>query len=218
MEKRTQQSSPCLKIVLYGPESTGKTTLAKALADHYQTTWVPEFARNFLQEKWDKYQEKCTLEDLHTIAQGQLAEENAQVKKQTTLLFCDTNILVTKVWSETHFEGYCAPELNAILAEHPLRLLFVDRYRCSLGKDDFVTAHNNVKSMLAYFKAQLEHYNFPYLQLSGTLEERLIQATTLLDDLIHQQQPKKTNKSYFCLAQRGALNKELRSYPMNLGG
>ena len=46
-----QQKSDCLRIVLYGPESSGKTTLAKALAKQFQTTWVPEFARNYLQEK-----------------------------------------------------------------------------------------------------------------------------------------------------------------------
>ena len=55
MEKHIyQQKSDCLRIVLYGPESTGKTTLAKVLAKQFQTTWVPEFARNYLQEKWDK--------------------------------------------------------------------------------------------------------------------------------------------------------------------
>ena len=71
METRAQTSSRCLRVVLYGPESTGKTTLAKALADHYQTVWVPEFARPHLQEKWDKEQAVCTLDDLTIIAQGQ---------------------------------------------------------------------------------------------------------------------------------------------------
>ena len=186
METRTQQSSPCLKIVLYGPESTGKTTLAKALAAHYNTQWVPEFAREFLQEKWDKYREKCTLQDLIAIAHGQLAAENEASKKANNLLFCDTNILVTKVWSETHFEGYCAPELNVILAETHYDYYLLTDIDVPWEADDLRDRPQQRESMLAYFKAQLEQYNFPYLQLSGTLEERLIQATALLDDLIQQ--------------------------------
>ena len=77
MEKNIhQQKSDCLRIVLYGPESTGKTTLARSLAEHYKTEWVPEFARNYLQRKWDKKQQVCTLNDLFSIAKGQIKQEN----------------------------------------------------------------------------------------------------------------------------------------------
>ena len=73
MEKNLkQQQSDCLRIVLFGPESTGKTTLAKALATYYDSSYVPEFARDYLQKKWDTTQEVCTLEDLLVIVKGQL--------------------------------------------------------------------------------------------------------------------------------------------------
>ena len=49
-----QQKTNIIKIALFGPESTGKTTLAKQLADYYETEWVPEFARDYLQEKWEE--------------------------------------------------------------------------------------------------------------------------------------------------------------------
>ena len=112
MEKNLkQQQSDCLRIVLFGPESTGKTTMAKALANHFNCNWVPEFARTYLQEKWDKSQEVCTLDDLLMIAEGQLTLENKALSQAERFLFCDTNVLVTRAWSETHFEGYCSPQL-----------------------------------------------------------------------------------------------------------
>ena len=184
METRTQSPSSCLRIVLYGPESTGKTTLAKALAAHYNTQWVPEFARDFLQQKWDKQQATCSLEDLITIADGQLAAENEALKKANNLLFCDTNVLVTKVWSETHFDGYCAPELAALVDSTHYDFYFLTDIDVPWEADDLRDRPEERDSMLAYFKAQLEAYQFPYLQLSGSTEERMDQATQILDELI----------------------------------
>lgn len=185
MENRDKfPSSPCLKIVLYGPESTGKTTLAKALADHYQTTWVPEFARKFLQDKWNRLQQQCTLDDLHTIAKGQIqAEENAQVRANR-LLFCDTNILVTKVWSETHFEGYCAPELLKILEQRPYDFYLLTETDVPWEKDDLRDRPQQREEMFSYFKQQLDHFNLPYLSVRGTPQARLQQATQAIDNLL----------------------------------
>lgn len=184
METRPQTSSRCLRVVLYGPESTGKTTLAKALADHYQTSWVPEFARSYLQEKWDKQQAVCTLADLPIIAQGQLAAENTAIAQANRLIFCDTNILVTKVWSETHFEGYCAPELNTILAQTHYDLYLLTSIDVPWEKDDLRDRPNDREQMFIYFKQQLEAYNFPFLVLEGSLEERIQKAVNTIEQLL----------------------------------
>ena len=184
METIPQTSSRCLRVVLYGPESTGKTTLAKALANHYQTSWVPEFARSYLQEKWDKQQAVCTLADLPIIAQGQLAAENTAIAQANRLIFCDTNILVTKVWSETHFEGYCAPELNTILAQTHYDLYLLTSIDVPWEKDDLRDRPNDREQMFIYFKQQLEAYNFPFLVLEGSLEERIQKAVNTIDQLL----------------------------------
>ena len=184
METRPQTSSRCLRVVLYGPESTGKTTLAKALADHYQTAWVPEFARPYLQEKWDKEQEVCTLEDLPIIAQGQLAAENAAIQKANKLILCDTNILVTKVWSETHFKGYCAPELNTILAQTHYDLYLLTSIDVPWEKDDLRDRPNDREQMFTYFKQQLVTYNFHFLVLEGNPKERVEKAVTAINQLL----------------------------------
>ncbi|HRA73792.1 MAG TPA: ATP-binding protein, partial [Flavobacterium sp.] len=75
MEKNLKQlhntgDSEILKIALFGPESTGKTTLATQLAEHFKTAWVPEFARDYLQEKWDKTAKVCDVSDMLPIAYG----------------------------------------------------------------------------------------------------------------------------------------------------
>src|SRR5690554_540983 len=98
-ETLKQQDSNCLKVVLFGPESTGKTILAKQLAAHYNTLWVPEFSRSYAEEK-SKHNEVLTKDDVLPIAIGQMALENSLAKQVESLLICDTNLLETKVYSE----------------------------------------------------------------------------------------------------------------------
>ena len=184
MEKSTQlKADNGLKIVVYGPESTGKTTLTKALATHYQSEWVPEFARTFLQQKWDRQQEICSLDDLITIAHGQLKEEQKAANKTNDLMFCDTNILVTKVWSETHFEGYCAPEIEALFKKEEVDLYLLTNIDVPWEKDDLRDRPENRAQMFAYFKQQLDQYKLPYCILEGNEQKRLQKAIEVVDEL-----------------------------------
>ena len=95
------------KIVIIGPESTGKSTLSKALAEHYRTLWCPEYAREYLLQNGTDY----SASDLLTIAKGQLELEDNYTRKvqkenKGSLLFVDTDMYVMKVWSEYVF-GTC---------------------------------------------------------------------------------------------------------------
>jgi NadR type nicotinamide-nucleotide adenylyltransferase len=96
------------KIVIIGPESTGKSSLCEALARHYETDWTPEYAREYLTEHGMGYKP----EDLLTIARGQLALEDRYTVAARTAgrqcLFIDTDMYVMKVWSEFVF-GQCDP-------------------------------------------------------------------------------------------------------------
>ena len=78
--------------MLFGPESSGKTTLAKKLSEYYQGTWVPEFAREYLQQKWDAEQKICEPQDILPIAIGQMKLENAAVKSEKKVVFCDADL------------------------------------------------------------------------------------------------------------------------------
>jgi NadR type nicotinamide-nucleotide adenylyltransferase len=101
---------PLKKIVIIGPESTGKSSLCEALAAHFHTAWVREYAREYLEEHGMGYE----YETLSTIARGQLALEDEEARgsgkegaqRAEPFLFIDTDLYVMKVWSEYVF-GRC---------------------------------------------------------------------------------------------------------------
>ncbi|MEO6834041.1 MAG: ATP-binding protein [Chitinophagaceae bacterium] len=97
------------KVVIIGPESTGKSTLSAALAKAFDTVWNPEYAREYLEHLDKEYQE----EDLLKIAKEQTFREDLLAKTANNFLFCDTDLYVIKVWSEAKY-GHCD---KAILEE-----------------------------------------------------------------------------------------------------
>ncbi|MGB2224435.1 MAG: AAA family ATPase, partial [Polaribacter sp.] len=112
MEKKLRQEPlNIIRIALFGPESTGKTTLSKQLAHHYETVWVREYAREYLQEKWNNERKTCELEDILPIACGQMALENKWVKRADKVLICDTDLLETMVYSEQFYNGIADEKL-----------------------------------------------------------------------------------------------------------
>ena len=179
-----QQHSSLLRVVVFGPESTGKTTLCKDLAAHYNTLWVPVFARDFLQKKWDTTQEVCTLEDLLTISQGQMDLENEALKNANKILFCDTNVLVTQIWSETHFEGYCDPKILAAVKQVHYDLYLLTGIDIPWEADDLRDHPNDRARMLEYFKIKLKEQKIAYKHIKGDRKNRIKQATTAIDSII----------------------------------
>lgn len=182
MEKNPQ-TLPCHKIVLFGPESTGKTTLAKALASHYNTAWVPEYAREYLQKKWDQSQQVCDLNDLSHIALGQFEAEEKAAQNAHRFLFCDTNVWVTKVWSETHFNGYCSPDLLQMTQREKYAHYFLTSIDVPWEKDDLRDRPEQRDEMFLSFQQQLETENFPYTLLRGNPALRLKRAIDKLEEL-----------------------------------
>ena len=91
-EKLKQTDINIVKVVLFGPESTGKTTLSKQLARYYNTVWAPEYAREYLQEKWNAERKICEPSDILPIARGQIKSENQLAGKADRVLICDTDL------------------------------------------------------------------------------------------------------------------------------
>ena len=183
MEKNLrQQKTAILKIALFGPESTGKTTLAKQLAEYYETEWVPEFARDYLQEKWEENQHICVADDMLPIAYGQVALENKRLASAKKYLFSDTNLMVTKVFSEMYY-GFCDPLLNEAALEHEYDLFFLTDIDVPWEKDDIRDTPDGRESVFSVFKQTLIDTKKPFITLSGNKESRLAKAIAIIDNI-----------------------------------
>lgn len=187
MEKNLKQlpkpgSSEIIKIALFGPESTGKTTLAIQLAEHFKTAWAPEFARDYLQEKWEKSRQICDIDDMLPIAYGQTKLENDSLSVANKFLFCDTNLLVTKVFSEVYY-NFCDPLLEKAALEHEYDLFFLTNIDVPWEKDDLRDKPEGRESVFAVFKQTLIDNNKPFITLSGDKDLRLCNAISIVNDL-----------------------------------
>ncbi|MFK7812659.1 MAG: AAA family ATPase [Maribacter sp.] len=187
MEKRfKQESTDIIKIVLFGPESTGKTTLSEQLARHYHTVWVPEYAREYLQNKWNDERKTCEPHDLLPIAEGQMELENSLAKKATEVLICDTDLLETKVYSEAYYVGHCDPILEKYALQNTYELYLLTNIDVPWVGDDLRDKPNERERMFLYFKETLEKYNRNFITLTGNKKTRLQTAIAHIDKLLRK--------------------------------
>ncbi|WP_291962286.1 ATP-binding protein [Maribacter sp.] len=185
-EKYKQEPSDILKVVLFGPESTGKTTLSEQLARHYHTVWVPEYAREYLQDKWNNERKTCEPHDLLPIAEGQMRLENSLTKKATDILICDTDLLETKVYSEAYYIGNCDPILEKYALQNTYDLYLLTYIDIPWEADDLRDKPNEREQMFNYFKDTLEKYGKNFITLKGNKKQRLNKAINHIDTLLHQ--------------------------------
>ena len=183
-EKLRQKESDCIKVVLFGPESTGKTTLSRQLARHYNSVWVREYAREYLQDKWNNERKTCEVRDLLPIAKGQIALENDLAQKTNSVLICDTDLLETKVYSEAYYAGTCDPILDKFAIENTYDLYFLTYIDTPWESDDLRDKPNQRERMFKAFENALIEYDRPYVILKGSKMERLNKAIKHIDKLI----------------------------------
>lgn len=179
------------KIVIIGPESTGKSTLTEQLAAHYNTIACPEYAREYLNTNGASY----TFDDLLAIAKGQLAleekltEEVSRVRFQESsnqqLIFIDTDMYVMKVWCEYVFDKCHQYILNEIVSrKYDLYLL------CNIDlpwvKDDLREYPDEQprKELYHIYKDLLINQQTPWVSISGNYQQRLQTAITAVDALL----------------------------------
>ena len=181
---------PIQKIVVLGPESTGKSTLCAALAAHYQTIWTPEYARTFLSLNGTKY----TYDDLLTIAKGQIQNEDeaiASLNKNmadhptqtiSNKLIVDTDMYVMKVWCEYVFNNchhYILEQINQ--RNYDLYLLCdIDLPWAADEMREYPDAGPRIE-LFTIYKELLINQNTPWGIVSGTGVQRTTNAIQLID-------------------------------------
>lgn len=180
------------KIVIIGPESTGKSKLAEQLAEHYETAWCPEFAREYLLSNGKEY----TYEDLLTIAEGQLSLEDEYTTKleEHSLpllenggnipLFIDTDMYVMKVWCEFVF-GKCHRFIldNIVSRKYDLYLLCnVDLPWVRDELREYPDLETRQKLYYIYKDIMINQAT-PWVDISGNYQERLDKAIGAVNSL-----------------------------------
>ena len=200
------------KIVAIGPESTGKSSLCKQLAEHYNTLWCPEYAREYLMTHGMNY----TYDDLLTIAKEQVELEekyeskirslDSRVKSQTnslrrhgsplttknslltthhSLLFIDTDMYVMKVWCEFVF-GKCHPFILDQIGKRKYDLYLLCNTDLPWVKDE-LREYPDLESrrqLYNIYKDIMINQPVPWAMISGTHEERAQTAIKAIHELL----------------------------------
>lgn len=167
------------KIVILGPESTGKSTLCQALAAHYNTQWCPEYARQFLNENGTDY----NYDDLLKIAKGQLATEDAYVEKTKDMLIIDTDMYVMKVWCEYVFNN-CHPFILEKINERKYDAYLLCDIDLPWAADKMREYSNEGprKELFTIYKDLLINQKTPWGIINGTGEQRTQNAIEFIEN------------------------------------
>lgn len=165
------------KICFYGPESTGKSTMAEKMAAHYNTAFVPEAARDILQSNDFGEDEIITI--------GRLQHQYIQAKLQVTnkLLFCDTDAITTQIYAQ-HYLGKVPDEIFAIEKRTTYNLYFLLDIDTPWIADPLRDQGRRRKEMMEIFKAELEKRGIAYILISGSYEERERKVRAVIDKML----------------------------------
>ncbi len=172
------------RIVLLGPESTGKSYLSEQLAKHYHAVWCPEYAREYLLLLGRPY----TADDLLIIAQNQVELSNKYIQdaieKNADAVFFDTDMHVMKIWSEVVF-GSCHPWILEQLQQQQIDYYLLCKPDIPWVEDELreypdVEVRNN---LFAIYEEQLQQQTTPWAVVSGNYEVRLQNALQAVNTL-----------------------------------
>ncbi len=173
-----------IKVVVIGPESTGKSSLCAELAEHFSAQWCPEYAREHLTVHGKAY----GYDDLLTIAQKQLALEdkytNEALNNDQSLLFIDTDMYVMKVWCEYVFQK-CHHYILEQITQRQYDLYLLCDTDLPWVQDELreYPADGPRKELFQIYKDLLINQSTPFVIINGNYQERLQEAIEAVEQL-----------------------------------
>lgn len=169
-----------LRVCLIGPESTGKTTLAAGLAEHYGTVWVPEYAREYAL----RVARPLTAQDTTPIAEGQIAlEDRVAPKAKNGLLILDTDLLSSIAYS-THCHGHCPPWIASAARERLSDLYLLADIDVPFVEDAAREGGPDRAEVMRVFEKVLAEYAVRVTRLRGSMDDRTAAAIEAIEGLL----------------------------------
>lgn len=157
-----------MKIAVVGPESTGKSTIAQAIARHFNTVCVPEFAREYCKNLHNEY----TLQDEVNMYYGQIALEDTLIPlAHNNMLICDTTILTVKIWCD-HLFGDTPQEVKNEIQQRPYDLFLLMDIDLPWEEDPLRDFPEQREHFMEVWKQELNQLNARYAIISGLGAER----------------------------------------------
>jgi len=174
-----------IKIAVTGPESTGKSWLSEQLANHYQTKWVKEYAREYLLHK-QTYQ----IHDVIAIAQGQRDNEQQIIGKANRILICDTDMLVCKVWLEIVFQQ-THPTIEQLMEDNSYDFTLLCDIDLVWQPDPLREHPTRREEIFNRYLYWLQVSKQPFGIVNGDGEQRLENAINMIDAWLRNQKNRK---------------------------
>lgn len=167
------------KVAIIGPECTGKSDLSKFLAEHFNTAWVPEYARGYINNLVRPYEQN----DLLTIAHGQLRLEDEWTRDANQVLICDTNLYVIKVWSEFKY-GNSHKDILHHIATRKYDLYMLTYVDLPWEEDPQREHPHQREELYQLYLNEMKNQPVPYVEIRGEREQRRNTAIDAIEKIL----------------------------------
>ena len=180
---------PCVRaflvprVVILGAESTGTTTLARALSEHYGTRWVPEYGREYCETLDDLFTHKWRTDEFIAIGREQNRREDDAARTADPVLVCDTDSFATGLWHE-RYVGQRSAEVEGLARGRPYAHTFVTDVDIPFVQDGLRDGESIRTSMHDLFVSRLREARRPFTVVRGSYEERLQAAVASIDEMV----------------------------------